>query len=196
MKKVLLIFFAGFLIISSASAQATFKLYHYNVYYNKSLMIISSLFANFPFNEKLSFTSYFYVNASKINSWGEGMAGVTYTPVKGISVGLLGGFQSNEEVIWRLSPIILLNKNHWSFMGAYEFGGKRYRWDNMGFYSWKRFKFGAELIRYYKMFAVGPRVEFTFFKRQPVTVYYSGLWDWGGSKFASLYGVSSTFGTR
>jgi hypothetical protein len=194
MKKLIFCFTAGVLILSTAGAQSVFKVNQYNVYYNKALMPVATLFANYPMNKKLSFTTYFYINAAAKNGWGEGLAGVTYTPFPGISIGLLGGLQTNEPVVWRISPIIMLSKNRWSFFGAFEFGGARYRWDAMGFYSVKAFKFGAELIRYYQMYAAGPRVEFTFIKNQPVTVFYSGLWDWGNSMYASMFGIYSTFG--
>jgi len=194
--KVLFILLTGLLTVSTLSSQTIFKINQYNIYYNKGFMPIVTLFTNHQFNEKLSFTSYFYVNAFQKNSWGEGLAGVTYTPVKGVSLGLLGGFQSNEETIWRVSPIILLSKNQWSFFGAFEFGGKRYRWDTMGFYSVKSFKFGAEFIRYYLMYAAGPRVEFSFIKKQPVTIFYSGLWDWTYSRYASMFGIYSNFGAN
>lgn len=174
--------------------QTVFKINQYNVIYRGDLMPIVTLFTNFQFNEKLGFTSYFYVTAYPKNSWGEGLAGLTYTPVKGISIGFLGGFQSNETEIWRVSPILMLNKNQFSFFGAFEFGGKRYRWDAMGFYSWKALKFGAEFIRYYQMYAAGPRVEFSFLKKQPITIFYSGLWDWTTGSYASMFGIYTTFG--
>jgi hypothetical protein len=46
------------------------------------------------------------------------------------------------------------------------------------------------------MYAAGPRVEFSFIKKQPVTIFYSALWDWKGSKLASMFGIYSTFGNR
>ncbi|MFA6129175.1 MAG: hypothetical protein WC699_17890 [Bacteroidales bacterium] len=193
MKKLLFIFSLCCLIGYPVSGQTMFKINQYNIYYNKGFMPIVTMFTNHKFNEKLSFTSYFYINAYQKNSWGEGLAGVTYTPVKGISIGLLGGLQSNEDVIWRISPIVLLSKGRWSFFGAFEFGGKRYRWDTMGFYSVKAFKFGAEFIRYYEMYAAGPRVEFSFIKKQPVTVFYSGLWDWTYGRYASMFGIYTAF---
>jgi len=157
-------------------------------------MPVITLFTNYQFNKKLSVTSYFYVNAYSKNSWGEGLFGVTYTPVQGVSVGFLGGLQSNETEIWRISPIIMLNKKQFSFFGSFEFGGKRYRWDAMGFYSVQAFKFGAEFIRYYQMYAAGPRVEFSFIKKQPITIFYSGLWDWTYGRYASMFGIFSTYG--
>jgi hypothetical protein len=194
MKKIFPLILFGLLISSSVGGQSVFKINEYNIYYNDGLMPIITLFTNHQFSEKLSITSYFYVNAYPKNSWGEGLVGVTYTPVKGVSVGFLAGFQSNETEIWRVSPIIMLSKNRFSFSGAFEFGGKRYRWDAMGFYSVKSFKFGAEFIRYYSMYAAGPRVEFSFIKKQPVTVFYSGMWDWTYGRYASMFGIYSTFG--
>jgi hypothetical protein len=196
MKKSIFSLLIYLLISSLLSAQSIFKINQYNIYYNKGFMPVATLFCNYPINSKLSVTSYFYINAVQKTGWGEGLAGVTYTPVPGISVGLLGGLQSNEQQVFRISPILLLNKNHFSFFGAFEFGGARYRWDCMGFYSLKSFKFGAELIRYYLMYAAGPRVELSFIKKQPVTVFYSALWDWKGSKLASMFGIYSTFGNR
>jgi hypothetical protein len=194
MKKIFLLILAGFLMSASVGGQSVFKINEYNIYYNDDLMPVITLFTNHQFSEKLSITGYFYVNAYPKNSWGEGLVGVTYTPVKGVSVGFLGGFQSNETEIWRVSPIVILSKNRFSFSGAFEFGGKRYRWDAMGFYSVKAFKFGAEFIRYYSMYAAGPRVEFSFIKKQPITIFYSGLWDWTYGRYASMFGIYSTFG--
>ncbi|MCK9421732.1 MAG: hypothetical protein M0Q38_03970 [Bacteroidales bacterium] len=179
---------------TSVKGQAIFKINQYNIIYSGDLMPVITLFTNYPFNKKLSITSYFYVNAYTKNSWGEGLAGLTFTPVKGISLGFLGGFQSNETELWRVSPIILLSKNRFSFFGAFEFGGKRYRWDAMGFYNWKAFYLGAEFIRYYQMYAAGPRIEFSFLKKQPITIFYSGLWDWTYGKYASMFGIYSSFG--
>ena len=194
MKKLFFCFFIGLLMTSSAGGQSIFKINQYNTYYNNALMPVITLFSNYQFNKKLGITSYFYVNAYSKNSWGEGLAGVTYTPVTGVSIGFLAGLQSNETEIWRVSPIIMLGKNQFSFFGAFEFGGKRYRWDAMGFYSVKAFKFGAEFIRYYRMFAAGPRIEFSFIRKQPITVFYSGLWDWTYGRYASMFGIFSTFG--
>jgi hypothetical protein len=179
---------------SSVNGQTIFKINEYNIYSKNELMPVITLFTNHQFNDKLSVTAYFYVNAYPKNSWGEGLAGVTYTPVKGISIGFLAGFQSNETELWRISPIILLSKNEFSFFGAFEFGGKRYRWDAMAFYSVKSFKFGAEFIRYYQMYATGPRVEFSFLKKQPITIFYTGLWNWTQGSFDSMFGIFSTFG--
>ncbi|MCX6225508.1 MAG: hypothetical protein NTV01_12295 [Bacteroidia bacterium] len=195
-KKPPIFFFAGFLMASSVSGQSIFKINQYNVYYNKGFMPIATLFANHQFTDKLSITSYFYVNAYQKNSWGEGLVGLTYTPVPGISIGCLGGLQSNDPVVWRISPIVILSKNQFSFFGAFESGGKRYRWDAMGLYSVKAFKFGAELIRYYQMYAAGPRIEFSFIKKQPITIFYSGLWDWVNSRYASMFGIYSSFGAN
>jgi hypothetical protein len=122
------------------------------------------------------------------------LIGVTYTPWKGISVGLLGGLQSNETEMWRISPIILLNNDRFMFFGSFEFGGKRYRWDCMGFFKLKPFMLGAELIRYYQMYAAGPRIEFTFLKKQPITIFHSSLWDWVNGKYAAMFGIYTTFG--
>jgi hypothetical protein len=194
MKRLLGCLMFVFLCFGPVGGQSIFKINQYNTYYNNDLMPVITLFTNHQFNEKLSFTSYFYINAYQKNSWGEGLVGVTYTPVKGISVGFLGGFQSNETEIWRISPIIMISKKQFSLSGAFEFGGKRFRWDAMGFYSLKAFKFGAEFIRYYSMYAAGPRVEFSFLKKQPITIFYSGLWDWTYGRFASMFGIYSTFG--
>ena len=194
MKKLSFCFLAWFLIISSVSGQSIFKINQYNTWISNELMPVVTLFANHQFNKKLSFTTYFYVNAYNHNSWGEALAGVTYTPVKGVSVGFLGGLQTNEKEIWRVSPIIMLARDQFSFFGAFEFGGKRFRWDAMGFYSLKAFKFGAEFIRYYQMYAAGPRIEFSFIKKQPVTIFATGLWDWTNDRPGLMFGIYSTFG--
>ena len=199
MKKLQLCLLANFLILTPVIGQTMFKINQYNIYYNKTFMPVGTLFANHQFNSKWSIASYFYVNATRWKeqatdpSWGEGLAGFTYSPVPGVALGVLAGLQSNEEQIFRFSPIVLVNKNRFSFFGAFEFGGQRTRWDAMGFYVTKSFKFGAELIRYYKMYAAGPRLEFSFIKKQPVTVFYSALWDWEGSKLASMFGIYSSF---
>jgi hypothetical protein len=197
MKKTLPILAAGLLTVQMAGAQAIFKINQYNVIYNNALMVIGTSFTNYPFGKHISIASYFYVNVMpKANSWGEGMAGPMWTPVPGISVGFLAGFQTNEDHIFRYSTMVLVNRGRFSLFSALEFGGLRYRWDCMGFYQFGSFRLGAELIRYYQMYAAGPRVEFTFLKKQPITLFYSGLWDWGGSKFASMFGIYSTFGPK
>jgi hypothetical protein len=192
MYKKLLLFCA--LLPLAGQAQTVFRINQYNIVYRGDLMPVVTLFTNYQFNQKLSFTTYFYVNAYPKNSWGEGLFGLTYTPARWLSLGFLGGFQSNETELWRISPIILLNYKKLSFFGAFEFGGKRYRWDAMCFYNVKSFKFGGEFIRYYQMYAAGPRVEFSFLKKQPITIFYSGLWDWSYGNFASMFGIYTTFG--
>ncbi len=197
MKKIHTLLAAGLLIVQMAGAQATFKINQYDVFYNKDFMQFGTLFTNYPLGQHISIACYFYENAlPKAGSWGQGLAGPVWTPVQGISVGLLAGFQTNEDRIFRFSPIALVNRGRFSFFGALEFGGLRYRWDCMGFYQVGSFRLGAELIRYYKMYAAGPRVEFTFLKAQPITVFYSALWDWGGEKYASMFGIYSTFGVK
>lgn len=194
MKKILSLLIPGLFIISSVGGQSIFKINQYNTYYNNDLMPVVTLFTNHQFSDKLSVTGYFYINAYPKNSWGEGLAGISYSPVKGIVIGFLGGFQTNETEIWRISPIIMVNKNHFSLSGAFEFGGKRYRWDAMAFYTLKSFKFGGEFIRYYQMYAAGPRIEFTFLNKQPITLFFTGLWDWTYGRYAPMFGIFSTFG--
>jgi hypothetical protein len=197
MKKIPILLSGCLLIAQMAGAQAIFKINQYNVLYNKDLMLFFTMFGNYPVSRNFSVAGYFYVSAlPKAGSWGEGLAGPMWTPVPGISVGVLGGFQTNEEQLFRFSPLVLVNRGHFSLFSALEFGGKRYRWDCMGFYQFGPLKLGAELIRYFQMYAAGPRAEFTFFKVQPITVFYSALWDWGGKKLASMFGVYSTFGNK
>lgn len=194
MRKIFIFTFllAGLAIPSQAQTQ--FKLNQYNVYYKDALMPIFTLFTSHKVTDKVGVAGYFYVNALRETGWGEGLAGLTYTPVPGITLALLGGLQSNEDQVFRYSPMLLVNRNRFSFFGALEFGGARYRWDAMGFYSFGPLKVGAELIRYYKMYAAGPRAELTFFKKQPVTIFYSALWDWAGSELASMFGIYTAFG--
>ena len=182
--------------ISPAPGQTIFKINQYNITYDGTFMPVFTLFANQQLNEKIGFASYFYVNGTKNSSWGEGLAGPMWTPVRPLTLGFLGGFQSNEEKLWRVSPIILYNSRKISGFGAFEYGGKRHRWDLMCFYSAPPFRYGAELIRFYKMFAAGPRVEFSFLKTQPITIFYSGLWNWKDEKYASMFGIFTTFGPK
>jgi len=186
----------GFYLFSSGvvSGQTLFKINQYDVLYNGNLMPIVTLFTNYQVSEHIGITSYFYVTAYPQNSWGEGLVGVSYTIVKGITIGFLGGYQSNETELWRVSPIIGLYKKPFSFFGAFEFGGKRYRWDAMGFYELRRWKFGGEFIRYYQMYAAGPRVEFSFLKNNILTVFHSSLWDWVYGRYAAMFGIYATFG--
>lgn len=176
------------------TGQTLFKINQYNIIDKGNLFPILTLYTNHQFNEHLAATAYFYINAYAKGSWGEGLGGITYTPVKGVSVGFLAGFQTNETEWWRISPLLILGNDHWSFFGAFEFGGKRYRWDAMGFYLWKNFKFGAELIRYYQMYASGPRVEVSFFKKQPVTLFYTALFDLKDGHYSSMFGIYTSFG--
>jgi len=200
MKKIFLSAVLCISMLAPAGAQTMFKVNQYNIYYDNTFMPVLTLFTNHQISPKFSATSYCYVNATanhpvtgNARSWGEVLAGGMYTPVPGVSVGVVAGFQSNEAQMFRISPLILLNKNRFSFFGAFEFGGDRVRWDCMGFYNVKSLKLGGELIRYYKMYAAGPRAELTFFKKQPVTVFYSALWDWKGSKLASMFGIYTSF---
>ena len=186
---VLLVYPAG-----NAGAQAVFRVNQYNVIYDGNLMPVFTLSGNYPLSQAISFTSYFYINGAEGSSWGEGLAGPTWTPAKGIALSFLAGIQTNEESLFRFGPVFNIAKGRFSAFGGFEYGGKRHRWDTMLFYHSGQFKFGGELIRYYKMFAAGPRVEFTFFKKQPLTVFYSGLWDWQGEKYASMFGIYTSFG--
>ncbi len=178
----------------SAEAQTTFRLNHYNTIYDGTHMPIVTLSTTHAFNEKVGFATYFYVNGTKGSSWGEGLAGISWRPVEGLTLMFLGGIQTNEDVLYRFSPIFFYRKNNFSAFGAFEYGGERHRWDIMWFYHVQAFKFGAELIRFYEMYAAGPRVELTFLKKQPLTVFYSGLWDWDAEKYASMFGIYTTFG--
>ncbi|MCX6280521.1 MAG: hypothetical protein NTU51_00990 [Bacteroidetes bacterium] len=185
----------GFYLSSSGvSGQTLFKINQYDVLYNGNLMPIITLYTNYQINEHIGITNYFYVTAYPQNSWGEGLVGVSYTIVKGITIGFLAGYQSNETELWRISPIIGLYKKPFSFFGAFEFGGKRYRWDAMGFYELHSWKFGGEFIRYYQMYAAGPRVEFSFLKNNILTVFHSSLWDWVYGKYAAMFGIYASFG--
>jgi hypothetical protein len=174
--------------------QTIFKVNQYNIIYNGDYMPVFTLYSNYSFNSKVGFATYFYVNGYKKNSWGEGLAGPNWSPLKGVSLAFLAGFQSNEKSLWRISPIFNISKHKFSAFGGFEYGGKRHRWDVMSFYILNKFKIGGELIRFYKMYAAGPRVEYSFLKMQPLTIFYSGLWDWQNKKYASMFGIYTTFG--
>ncbi len=183
-----------FWIWFAPAGQTVFKINQYNVAYRGDVMPVFTMFTNARISKTLSITGYFYINAYPKGSWGEGLAGLSYTPASWVTIGFLGGFQTNEPRIWRISPILLLNYKKWSFFGGFEFGGARYRWDAMGFYQIGAFRLGGEFIRYYKMYAAGPRAEFTFCKKQPVTLFYSFLWDWTYGHPAHMFGIYTTFG--
>ena len=70
------------------------------------------------------------------------------------------------------------------------------RWDAIALYKVGNFKVGAELIRYFKMYATGPRVEVSFIKKQPVSLFYSGMWDFVYGNPASMVGIHTTFGGK
>lgn len=192
--KTILFGFLSLVFSLPAGAQTFFKVNQYNVILDGNWMPIFTLHSNYSFNDKLAFTSYFYVNGSENGSWGEGLAGPSYTPVKGLTLAFLAGIQTNEESMLRISPVLIVSKEKFSAFSSIEYGGKRHRWDLMAFYVARPFKAGWELIRYYKMFATGPRVEFSFLKKQPLTMFYSGLWDWQGERYASMFGIYTTFG--
>lgn len=201
MNRILLRLFLAVSVLSvlvvlpqKTGAQAVFRVNQYNVLYDGSIMPVFTLSGNYPLSSALSFTSYFYINGAKGSSWGEGLAGPTWTPARGVALSFLAGIQTNEESLFRVSPVFNLAKGRFSSFGGFEYGGKRHRWDTMLFYHAGQFKLGGEFIRYYQMFAAGPRFEFTFLKKQPLTVYYSGLWDWQGEKYASMFGIYSSFG--
>lgn len=170
-----------------------FKINQYNIFYDKEFYPIGTLFTNFQFNEKLGFTNYFYVNAHRETGWGEALFGLTYSPVKILKIGLIGGFQTNEHEIWRVAPIIFFGKGPITFSGVFEFGGERYRWDAMMFYNLKHFRFGWEGIRYYKMYAIGPRLEIQFTQNPSLNIFYSALFDVTYGKFASMVGIYAVF---
>jgi hypothetical protein len=46
------------------------------------------------------------------------------------------------------------------------------------------------------MYAAGPRMEFSFIKKQPITVFYSGLWGLADGKYTSMFGIYSLFGSK
>ena len=194
MKKKALILLFPFLLNLSVSGQTLFKINQYNVLYKGDLMPIITLFANHQIINRLGISGYFYVNAYPKSSWGEGLIGVNYTVIDGLTLGFLAGFQSNEARIWRISPLVMMNFGKFSFFGAFEFWGKRYRWDAMAFYSVSSVKFGGEFIRYYQMYAAGPRIEFSFLKKQPITIFYSFLWDWSYGYPAHMFGIYTSFG--
>jgi len=187
--------FSLLLLVSgwSIQAQTVFKLNQYNIIHNNRFMPVFTFFGGHNFNDKVGIAGYFYVNGLKGSSWGEGLAGPTWSPVKGLTLGLLAGIQSNEDQLFRVSPIVVYNRKQFSGFASFEYGGLRHRWDVMAFYVKNDWKFGGEYIRFYKMFAAGPRVEFTFLKKQPITVFYSGLWDWTNGLYASMFGIYSSF---
>lgn len=192
MKKwiVIFLFSASALVLQ---AQTVFRLNQYNIIYNGSFMPVFTLYGGQSFSEHWGLSTYFYVNGTKGSSWGEGLAGPTYMPFKGLSISFLAGFQTNEDQLFRVSPIVSYSGKKFSGFASFEYGGARHRWDIMAFYLLKQFKAGGELIRFYKMYAAGPRVEFSFFKKQPLTIFYSGLWDWVNGKPVSMFGLYSSF---
>lgn len=192
-KKAFLILLVSFGSLSSQS-QAVFKLNHYNILYDGKIMPIFTHYSGKSFNENWGISAYFYINGTQGSSWGQGLVGPTYSPVKGLSLSFLAGIQTNEDQLFRFSPIINYSGQRISGFASFEIGGERHRWDIMLFYHVKKFKFGGEMIRFYKMYAAGPRVEFSFLKKQPLTIFYSGMWDWVNGKPVSMFGIYSTFG--
>jgi len=184
------------LLISNLIAQTSFRINHYYTIYDGAYSPVLSISAQNQLSSRWAFSSYYYVNASRKNSWGQGLLGATYTPVKGLGLGFLAGFQSNETEMWRISPVVTANYDWFSFFGAFEFGGKRQRWDVIALCKTGPFKIGAEMIKYYKMYATGPRVEFSFLKKQPVSLFYTALWDVTNDKYTSMVGLHSTFGRK
>lgn len=180
----------------SVKCQAIFKLNQYNIVYDGKFMPVFTAYMGQPFGETWGISSYFYINGTEGSSWGEGLAGPTYTPLKGLSFGFLMGIQSNENQLWRVSPIVSFSGKRFSGFAAFEYGGERHRWDIMAFYQIKKLKLGAEMIRFYQMYAAGPRVEFSFIKNQPLTIFYSGMWDWINGKPVSMFGLYSSFGQK
>lgn len=192
---MLLILFIVSLSMVSKS-QTIFKLNQYNIVDDGRFIPVFTLYSGQSFNEKWGVSTYFYINGAKESSWGQGLAGATFTPVKGLSLSFLAGFQTNEDQLWRISPLINYAGKRISGFAAFEYGGKRHRWDIMAFYNVKKFKFGAEMIRFYQMYAFGPRIEFSVFNKQPITFFYTGLWDITHRRPSSMFGVFSTFGTK
>ncbi len=196
MKKVFLLLAVITLIVSNLHAQTTFKLNHYYTIYNQVYTPVMSLSAQQSLNSRWALTSYFYVNASSKSSWGQGLVGPTFYPVKGLGIGFLGGFQSNEKEIWRISPLVTANYDWFNLFGAFEFGGERQRWDVIALCKTGPFRVGAEMIKYFKMYATGPRVELVLFKKQPVHFFYSAMWDVTNDKYTGMFGLHSTFGRK
>lgn len=195
MKKLivaLLIILASF----RPEAQTVFRLNQYNILYNGVVMPVFTLYASQQLSGQWGFAGYFYVNGTKGSSWGEGLAGPVWTPVKGLSLGFLAGIQSNEERLFRFSPILNFNRGKFSAFAAFEAGGLRHRWDVMAFYNKGRWKAGAELIRFYSMYAAGPRLELSCCNKVPLTAFVSGLWDWVNDKPALMVGLYATFTDR
>jgi hypothetical protein len=177
-------------------SQTQFKLNQYNIVHNQRFMPVFTMFGGHQITSKAGIAGYFYVNGMEGSSWGEGLAGPLWSPVKGLTIGFLAGFQTNEDQLFRYSPILLYNYKQFSGFASFEVGGERHRWDIMAFYLMDDFKFGGEMIRFYQMYAAGPRIEFSFFKKQPVTLFYSGLWDWTNDMYASMFGIYTTFSEK
>lgn len=196
MKKASLLLPFILLTICTLSAQTTFRLNHYYTVYNSIYTPVMSLSTQQSFSPRWALTSYFYVNASAKSSWGQGLVGPTYYPVKGLGLGFLGGFQSNEKEIWRISPVVTANYAWFNFFGAFEFGGARQRWDVIALCKTGPFRIGAEMIKYFKMYATGPRVELVLFKKQPVHLFYTAMWDVTNDKYTSMFGLHSSFGRK
>lgn len=184
------------IVSGQLQGQTIFKLNEYNIIDDGRVIPVMTLFSAQTFSEKWGMSAYFYLNGAKGSSWGEGLAGPTWMPVKGLSLGFLAGFQSNEDQLWRVSPIINYSSQKFSGFAAFEYGGKRHRWDVMAFYLIRNFKFGGEFIRFYEMYAAGPRIEFSFCKKQPITVFYSQLWDMTHDRPSAMIGIYASFSQK
>lgn len=188
---LLISFFSGQL-----RGQTLFKLNEYNIIDDGRIIPVMTLFSAQSFNERWGMAAYFYLNGAKGSSWGQGLAGPTWVPVKGLTLGLLAGFQSNEDQLWRVSPIINFTSERLSGFAVFEYGGKRHRWDAMVFYLIRNFKLGGEFIRFFGMYAAGPRVEFSFVKKQKITLFYSQLWDFTHTRPSAMIGIYTSFGQK
>jgi hypothetical protein len=178
----------------SSSGQATFLIHQFTLAYKGDLKPRLTIKADYWFNDRISFNSYLYAGPG----WGEGVAGAGYQLKKWIYVGFMIGLQNDKKHPLRIMPNFYLSQGKFSLLGLFGHGFKTEtdRFALQFFYNMKSFKIGAEAIKEFTIYALGPRFDFTCLNRPPLHIWAAPYWDFTYGKFAAMFGIYAIFGKK
>jgi hypothetical protein len=173
-------------------AQTTFMIHQFNLIYQGYFKPRLSIKADHWFTDRLAFNSYLYATPH----WGEGDIGMGYQITDWAYVGLMVGIQNEGDSLWRIMPNFFLKKGNFSLLGLFGHGIKTEsdRFALQFFYNFPRYKMGIEGIKEFKIWALGPRFDYTLVKSPSVHIWAAPYYDFTYDKYAAMFGIYSIFG--
>ncbi len=187
-----ILFLIFILVTGKLTAQTTFMIHEFNLIYRGQFKPRLSLKADHWFTGRLAFNSYFYATPN----WSEGDVGMGYQVTGWAYIGCMIGIQAEGDNLMRIMPNFYLAKGKFSLLGLFGhgIGTETDRFALQFFYNFPSFKVGAEGIKEFTIWALGPRFDYTLTDAPSVHIWAAPYYDFTYDKYAAMFGVYALFG--